>query len=143
MSEKMKSLQADMIAAMKAGDKTRKTILSTLMARAKLAAKNDGDREITDADVVQAVQKTIKEANETKGFIGSGGTWAQDTEIAVVSVYLPQQMTDAELLDKIKVYLADAPEGKAARGYVMKNLQAFKGSFDPQRATAILGELLV
>lgn len=144
MSEMLKTLQSDMVAAMKSGDRQRKDVLSQLIARAKLLAKNDKNREPTDRDVIQAVEKTIKDTKDTREFAIKGGreTEAFDFEIEVVSAYLPKQLTRDELLSIINELLKTGPEGKAARGHVMKNMNAeYKGSFDPQQVNSILGEL--
>lgn len=145
MSERLKQIQGDMVAAMKAQDTVKKTVLSTLIAKVKTAAKNDKNREPTDNDVVQAVRKTIKEVNETRGFAEKRGddTDALDREIEIVSSYLPSQMTEGQLRATIEAVLATTDKGKAARGVVMKALKAqHEGFYDPASANAILGELL-
>lgn len=144
MSEMLKTLQADMIAAMKAGEKNRKDVLSALIARTKLLAKNDKNREVTDRDVIQAVEKTIKDTSDTKEFAIKAGrdTDAFDFEIATVSQYLPKQLTKDELAKIVNDLVSAGPEGKAVRGFVMKNMNAdYKGSFNPQVVNQILSDL--
>lgn len=144
MSEMLKTLQADMIAAMKAGEKNRKDVLSALIARTKLLAKNDKNREVTDRDVIQAVEKTIKDTSDTKEFAIKAGrdTEAFDFEIATVSHYLPKQLTTDELVKIVNDLVSAGPEGKAVRGFVMKNMNAeYKGSFNPQDVNKILSDL--
>lgn len=144
MSEMLKTLQAGMIAAMKAGEKNRKDVLSALIARTKLLAKNDKNREVTDRDVIQAVEKTIKDTSDTKEFAIKAGrdTEAFDFEIATVSQYLPKQLTKDELAKIVHDLVSAGPEGKAVRGFVMKNMNAdYKGSFNPQVVNQILSDL--
>lgn len=144
MSEMLKTLQADMIAAMKAGEKNRKDVLSALIARTKLLAKNDKNREVTDRDVIQAVEKTIKDTTDTKEFAIKAGrdTEAFDFEIATVTQYLPKQLTKDELAKIVADLVSAGPEGKAVRGFVMKNMNAdYKGSFNPQDVNQILSDL--
>lgn len=144
MSEMLKTLQADMIAAMKAGEKNRKDVLSALIARTKLLAKNDKNREVTNRDVIQAVEKTIKDTTDTKEFAIKAGrdTEAFDFEIATVSQYLPNQLTKDELAKIVADLVSTGPEGKAVRGFVMKNMNAdYKGSFSPQDVNQILSDL--
>ncbi len=144
MSEMLKTLQAGMIAAMKAGEKNRKDVLSALIARTKLLAKNDKNREVTDRDVIQAVEKTIKDTSDTKEFAIKAGrdTEAFDFEIATVSQYLPKQLAKDELTKIVNDLVSAGPEGKAVRGFVMKNMNAdYKGSFNPQDVNQILSDL--
>lgn len=145
MSEALKRLEGDVVAAMKGGDKPRLEILRMLVNKVKMTAKNDGNREPTDADVITAGLKTVKEANETRDILVSRGvdTSAQDTEIAIVSEYLPRQMSEDELRALIGKLAVNAPEGKAARGYFMKELNgSYKGQFDNRIAQQIIGELV-
>ncbi len=144
MSEMLKTLQTDMITAMKAGAKARKDVLSQLIARTKLLAKNDKNRDVTDRDVIQAVEKTIKDTSDTREFAVNAGrdTEMFDFEIATVSEYLPKQLTRDELVKLVSDFVSRGPEGKAIRGFVMKNMNAdYKGSFNPQDVNQILSEM--
>ena len=59
------TLHNDMVAAMKARDKARKGVLSTLIADVKKAAIDAGTREdIGEALVDQVIQKSLKTARE-------------------------------------------------------------------------------
>lgn len=144
MSEMLKTLQGDMITAMKSGDKQRKDVLSQLISRAKLLAKNDKNREVNDRDVIQSVEKTIKDTKDTREFAIKGGrnTDAFDYEISVVSEYLPKQLAHDEMVKIVNELIASGPEGKAVRGHVMKFMNTnYKGSFNPQDVNTILNQL--
>lgn len=147
MSEALKRIQADVVTAMKAKNRTRVDILRQFVNKVQMVAKNDpkGPREVTDEDVITAGLKTVKEANETRDiYVGKGvDTSAQDTEIAIVSEYLPQQMDETALRALIAKLSANAPEGKSAKGYYMKELNgSYKGQFDNKLAQAILSEVV-
>lgn len=145
MSEALKRLEGDVVTAMKAGDKNRVGILRMFVNKAKMAAKNDGNREPTDGDVLTAGLKTVKEANETRDIYITKGidTSVQDEEISIVSEYLPQQMTEAQLRELLNKMSVNAPEGKSARGYYMKALNgSHKGHFDNRLAQQIIGEMV-
>lgn len=143
-AESLASLQAQIVTAMKARDSERLTVLRMLMNRAKLIAKNDGNREATDADLLQAATKTVKEANDTRAIYVERGvdTSAQDNEISIVSEFLPQPMSEQELRALIQ-NLTSSYEGesKGLRGFIMRTLNAdHKGAFDPARANALIAE---
>jgi len=144
MSEMLKHLQADMVGAMKSGEKDRKDVLSQLIARAKLIAKNDKNRDVTDRDVIQAVEKTVKDVNDTKQFAiqANRDVTKFDFEIGIVSQYLPQQLSREELVALVTTLVSEGPEGKAVRGFVMKNMnQDYKGQFNPQDVNQILTDM--
>lgn len=145
MSDQLKRLESDVVAAMKAGERTRLDILRMFVNKAKMTAKNDGNRMAEDRDVLTAGLKMVKEANETRDLLIANGRGVeiQDNEIAVVSEYLPKQMTEAELRNLLVGLKSQAPEGKAARGFYMKELNAnYKGQFDPRAANEIVAEMV-
>jgi uncharacterized protein YqeY len=156
MSEALKRVQADVIASMKAKDRTRVDILRQFVNKVQMVAKNDpkGPRDVTDEDVITAGLKTVKEANETLTMkvpttetiamsMDDPRRAALETEIAVVSEYLPKQMDETALRALITKLSADAPEGKSAKGYYMKELNgSYKGQFDNKMAQAILAEVV-
>jgi uncharacterized protein YqeY len=145
-TESLAKLQAQIVVAMKAREQDRLTVLRMLMNRAKLSAKNDGNREATDADLLQAATKTVKEANDTRAIYVERGvdTLAQDNEIAIVSEFLPEALSEDELRGAIRKALDGfAGEPKQARGHVMKTLNGeHKGAFDPAKANQLLAEML-
>lgn len=145
MSEQLKKLETDVVTALKGGDRERVNVLRQYVNRVKMAAKNDKNREPTDADVLAAGLKIVKEARETIDIYVERGvsTDEQDREIEIVSEYLPKQMTPAELRELIVTLMADAPQGKAARGHIMKVLNGeYRGQFDNRLAQTVLGEYL-
>lgn len=145
MSEKYQLLRSEMITAMKAGNRTRKDGISLIVNEVNVIAKGDGNREPTDADVIQALNRTIKKAAETREILigRNEDVSAQDAEIALAREFLPQQMTSEALEAKIADILEKTDRSKAARGIVMKALnEDHKGEFDPKIANEIVGRLL-
>jgi uncharacterized protein YqeY len=141
----LQKLKADVIVAMKAGDRTRLDVLRQFVNRTTMTAKNDGNRDATDKDVITAGLKIVKEANETRSIYVEKGvdTSPQDTEIAIVSEYLPRQMSEDDLRAVLVTLSASAPEGKAARGYYNKELNArHKGEFDNAVAQRMIAEMV-
>ncbi len=146
MSEALKSLERDVITAMKAGDRTKLDVLRMLVSKVKMIAKSDKNRDVQDGDILTAALKMVKETNETRTILIDRGrdTSVEDAEIAIVSQYLPRQMDEAELRARIVEIVASAPTtGKAVRGHLMKILNTeHKGQFDPSVANTIAGELI-
>lgn len=133
--------------ALKAHNKSRVTTLRMLVNTTKNIAKSDGNREPTDDDVITAGNRMIKQANETLSFYNEeeAKAHALHDEIATVEEFLPKKMDDAALTALIESLIANpaAPEGKAAKGFVMKNLnQNHRGLFDAATANAIVTEKL-
>ena len=95
------------VAALKNHDANARAILSVLLNKIKLVEieKRTANADLTDADVVAVLQKTLKELDEEKqAFERAGRTenvQALNAQIAFVSAYLPKMMTDEEIKAKI------------------------------------------
>lgn len=137
----LKDIEASVSTAMKAGDRDRTAILRLLVSTVKSIAKNDGNREVADDDIIAAGNRMIKQARETRAFLPDGDARIAplDAEIAIVEEFLPQKMARPALEGLISDLLSQGPEGKAARGFVMKELNGtYRGQFDAREANDIL-----
>lgn len=85
---------------MKARNTDAVTGLNVVIAKLMLLEKS-GKGEITDADVVQAIQKSIKELQEEKaGFEKAGraeSVASLEAQIKAVEAYLPKQLSQEEI----------------------------------------------
>jgi uncharacterized protein YqeY len=140
------TIRQDIITAMKAGDRTRLDVLRMLANKIALVAKNDGNRDVTDEDVITGVSRYLKETRETRDILVSKGRdySKEDAEIAIVSDYAPKQIDETELRNIITSLYEATDKGKSARGMVMKGLNgSYRGQFDPSVANRIVAEVLV
>ena len=89
---------------MKARNTDAVTGLNVVIAKLMLLEKS-GNGEITDADVNQAIQKSIKELQEEKaGFEKAGraeSVASLEAQIKAVQAYLPKQLSEDEIKDVI------------------------------------------
>jgi uncharacterized protein YqeY len=143
----LKQIEDEVKVALKAGDKTRVTVLRGFVNTVKTIAKNDGNREPTDADVITAGNRIIKQARETLSFIPVGDATNESRgallgEIEIVESFLPQKMDRTQLSGLIETILASSPvQGKAAKGFIMKTLNSeHRGTFDAAMANEIVTE---
>lgn len=141
MSERLKTLEADIAAARRIADRDRLKVLTLLLSKIQRVAKDDGNRAVTDEDVIQGVSRYRKEVDEAKALLGKAGrdTTGHDAELAIVTAYLPAQMTADELDAEIEKALNGTDRTRKAMGVVMKHLnERFKGRFDPKAANAAI-----
>lgn len=141
----LKDIQLAITAALKAGDRTRADALRLLSNEVQKIAKEDKNRQPTDADVITGATRMVKRANETLSFlpVGDDRRAGPLAEIKIVSEFLPKQMSNDELEALIAEMLPRAPAGKAAMGFVMKELNtAHRGQFDNKAANAIVARLI-
>ena len=139
------TLHKDMVAAMKARDKERKAVISTLIADVKKAAIDAGTREDIPEELVDQVivksQKTAREQLDTcpdeRTELKAEYRFAYD----VISEYAPKMMSDDEIRQFIVQNYAELLATKN-KGQIMKTIMpALKGKADGKAINLIVGEL--
>jgi len=92
-------IKSDALIARKVRQTETATLLTTLYSEAFMIGKNAGNRESTDAEVLQVIEKFVKNANEVKNILLKNNKDVNlvENEIKVLSKYLPQKMSYEEL----------------------------------------------
>jgi uncharacterized protein len=120
--------------AMKAGDARRVSTLRLVNAALKNAdieARGQGRAPLGDDDMLGLLQKMIKQRHESVELYDQGGraelAQQEREEIAIISAYLPKQMSE----DEVKAAISDAIEDTGAAGMkdMGKVIAALKGKF--------------
>jgi hypothetical protein len=100
-----------MKAAMRAKDSARLSAIRLLLAALK-QREVDERIELSDADVLSAVEKMIKQRRESIAQFEKASRSdladAEKFEVGVLSAYLPQQMGDAEVEKALAAAIAEA-----------------------------------
>ncbi len=145
------SLQTDiesaMRAAMKAGDAVRVSTLRMAMAAAHNRQIELG-HELTDAEVVEVLDRQVKQRRESIELYRQGGrpelAQAEEAEMAILREYLPEPLTDAELERLAREAVASSgAKGPADMGRVMGALvPQTKGRADGKAVSDLVRRLL-
>jgi hypothetical protein len=133
----------DMKAAMRAKETARLSALRMLLAALK---QREVDERITlsDADVVAAVEKMLKQRRDSIAQFEAAGRQdladAEKFEVTVLESYMPQALTEAELDAAVAKAIAEAgAKGPADMGKVMGLLKpAIAGRADMGKASALV-----
>ena len=141
---KIDEVRADMVKAMKAGDKESKETLSMLLAALKNKAI-DKRSDLTAEEETQVILKEIKQTKETLEMTPADRTEIIDEcnkRLAVLEQYAPKMMDEAEIRAVIDATLSEvgieAPEAKD-KGKIMNVLmQNVKGKADGKLVNDIL-----
>ena len=120
------AIDADIKEAMKAGAKDKVSALRMLVA----ALKNKEivkRRPLTDEEVAETVRALIKQRKDTIEQFGKGGRQdiveKETKEVAVLEVYLPQQLPREEVEKAVRDVIAETgAQGAKDMGKVMKAL---------------------
>ena len=145
---KIEEVRADMVKAMKAGDKETKETLSMLLAALKNKAI-DKRADLTPEEETQVIMKEIKQTKETLEMTPSDRTEIIDEctkRLAVLDQYAPKMMDEAEIKEIVASVLAemglDAPTAKD-KGKIMKNLMPkVKGKADGKLVNEIVSSFM-
>ena len=107
-----KRIQADMVSAMKAKETVRLASLRAIKAAIMLAKTAEGaTREITDPEIIKIIQKLVKQRKESaQQYTDAGRPELAENELAeaaVMEVYLPKQLSEAELEAELAKIIAE------------------------------------
>ena len=141
----MAQLQKDMIAAMKAKDKTRKDAISALVSAVKKVAIDAGCRDNIPEDMVDQVilkeLKSVKEQIDTCPADRTDLLEAYQARYDIMKEYAPKKLSAEEVKTIIVEKFADVVATKN-KGMIMKNVMAeLKGKADGKVINAVVAEL--
>ena len=144
---KIDGVRGEMMAAMKAKDKERKNVLSSLLTALK-NVQIDKREELTEAEEDQVVLKLIKQSKETLEMTPADRQDIIDEcnyTIKVLEEYAPKMMDEAEITEVINSVLGELSiETPAAsdKGKIMKVLMPrVKGKADGSLVNQVLGSM--
>ena len=132
-----------MKAAMRAKDSARLSAVRLLLAAIK-QREVDERKELTDADVTSVIEKMIKQRRESIAQYEKAARQdladVEKFELGVLSGYLPQQMSDAEVSQAVDSAIGEAkPAGVKDMGKVMALLkQRLAGKADMGKVSALV-----
>ena len=104
-------IQEDIKAAMKAKDAVATAATRAIKGEILLfKTAEGGSKDVTDGDVLKMIQKLVKQRKEAaEQFLAAGRQDLADNELAEAAVmekYLPKQLTEAEVEEKVKEIIA-------------------------------------
>lgn len=140
-----KTLQKDMIAAMKAKDKERKLVISGLVSAAKKIAIDEGTRnDVSDDQVNRAVLKELHAAKEQLDSCPKDRTdllKEYQFRYDVIQEYAPKMMSEDEIEQVLKEKYADALATKNI-GQIMKTVMPeLKGKAEGKTINKVVARL--
>ena len=105
-------IQADMVAAMKAKETVKLASLRAIKAAIMLAKTAEGSTgEVSDQEIVKIIQKLVKQRKESAQQYNEAGrpelAEKELAEAAAMEVYLPKQLSEAELEAELTKIIAE------------------------------------
>lgn len=133
--------------AMKAKDERKLSTLrmvNSSLKNADIEARGQGKPPLSDEDLLGLLQKMIKQRQESITLYDKGGrpelAAAEREEIAVISAYLPKQMSDEEVNAAIAAIVTETgAAGMKDMGKVIAALKAkYAGQMDFGKASGLV-----
>jgi uncharacterized protein YqeY len=119
-------------------------MVNSTLKNADIEARGAGKPALTDADVLPLLQKMIKQRQESVELYKKGSredlVAQEEAEIAIISGYLPQQMSEAEMQSAIDSAVAETgASGMKDMGKVIGILRGkYAGQMDMAKASALV-----
>jgi uncharacterized protein YqeY len=133
-------IQEDVKSAMRAGEKDRLAVLRMISAAIK-QREVDERIQLDDAQTVSIIEKMVKQRRESITQFEAGGradlVAKENAELAVVSGYLPQQLSNAEIDALINEAVAST--GAASIKDMGKVMGIIKGKAAGRADMAVVG----
>lgn len=141
----MKTLQKDMVAAMKAKDKVRKDAISSLISAVKKVAIDEGCRDNIPDDMVDRVilkeMKSVKEQVDTCPDERAELKAEYQARYDIIAQYAPQLLSADEVKAILTEKFADVLATKN-KGQIMKAVMAeLKGKADGKVINQVVSDL--
>lgn len=141
----LEQLQKDMIAAMKAHEKSKKDAISSLISAAKKVAIDEGVRDNITEELVDRVilkeLKTVKEQLDTCPADRTDLKAEYQERYDIIASYAPAMMSEEEVEKFIMEKFADVVAGKN-KGLVMKTVMPeLKGKADGKVINQVVAKL--
>ncbi len=141
------TIQSDMYAAMKSGDKhktgTLRVALSTLKDK-----KIEKREELTEVEAIKIIQNLVKQRKEAADIYKENGRndlmENENAELEILNAYLPQMMSEDDLRVLVKKVVEETgASGLSDIGKVMPEvMKQSAGKADGKMAQSIVRELL-
>lgn len=142
----IQKIKADMIAAMKAGDKERLTSLRFIISEISKGADDKGEdrTDVPDETAMEVLNKSAKMRKEAYKLYESQNrpdlAEVEKKELEIIKSYLPEEISDEEILkviNEVKSSNSDLNSG-ALMGKV---IQMLKGKADPDRIKELISKV--
>lgn len=118
-------LESDMKSALKGGEAFKLSVLRMVISAVKMIGIEKNIKEVADPEVLQILQKQIKQRKESIVQFEKGKRQdladKEAAELKILESYMPEQLTEEELLKIVKEAIAETgASAKSDMGKVMK-----------------------
>jgi uncharacterized protein YqeY len=140
-------LMADLKAALRDKDAVRKSAIRMVLAALKYA-RVEVNRDLTEDEMIGALSKEVRQRHKAMEEFERGGradlVAREQVELDILKAYLPQALTDAEVVDLAREVIAEVGASSPKEmGQVMRAIMPrVRGRADGRKVNQIVRQLL-
>ena len=139
-------IQKDFIEALKNKDEFAKSALSGIKAKITEAEKSNGNKELSDDEVIKVINKAIKQREESMKIFGEAGRLelaAKEADEAVVlKRYMPSQMTEEEIEVAVREIISVNDHGGNMNKLVGQTMGMFNKNYQGRADNKLVSEVI-
>lgn len=141
-------LKNDMTGALRAGDQKKLSVIRMVISAVKMLEIEKTAKEIQEADILQILQKQVKQHKESIAQFEKGArpdlVAKEAEELKILVSYLPEQLSEAEVQKIVQAAIVETGAVlKSDTGKVMKVVMAkVAGKTDGKTVNRILAQFL-
>jgi uncharacterized protein len=139
-------IQTDFVLAMKAKDANAKSAISGIKAKITEAEKANGNKDLSDDEVIKVINKAIKQREESARIYSEAGrpelAAKEILELNVLMTYMPTQMTEDEIEENVKAIMATIDAGGNANKLVGQTMGTFNKNFQGRADTGLVMSII-
>lgn len=143
----LKRIKEAQLQSRKNRDGFRSSLLTTIIGEAEMVGKNSGNRESTDAEVIQVLKKFEKNLNESISHLYKRGS-PIDTfldEVKIIQEFLPQRISDEQVRHDISFAMEQTGlvfDAKNMGKLIPIMKEHYGDSFDGQQVSTIFKSMM-
>ncbi|MCC6543711.1 MAG: GatB/YqeY domain-containing protein [Nitrospirae bacterium] len=141
-------LSGDLNESLKGGNSIKTSVIRLIKSAVKYR-EIEKKAPLSDDDVIEVIMSGIKQRRDSIEQFSKGGradlVEKENAEIGILQAYLPQPLTDEELVNEVKAVMTEVGATSAKdMGKVMKALMPrLKGRAEGTKISSIVKELMV
>ncbi|MCJ7827648.1 GatB/YqeY domain-containing protein [Patescibacteria group bacterium] len=137
-------IQTDLKTSLLGGNKQSAQTLRLMLAQIKTASLS-GTGELDDSEAQKIIKTLVKKTKESRELFQKGNrpelVTQADEELAVMTNYLPQQLSENEVRQKLTEVLKTAPPNLEGGGLIGYCIKQFGGNADNGLVIKLIKEL--
>lgn len=139
-------IQKDFIEALKNKDEFAKSALSGIKAKITEAEKSNGNKELSDGEVIKVINKAIKQREESAKIYSEANrpelASKELLELNILMDYMPTQMTEEEIEVAVREIISGIDHGGNMNKLVGQTMGTFNKNYQGRADNKLVSDVI-